>query len=165
MMDESLDGLLNHSTAWKYSFDAKGLRVNMSRTKMLVRNALAERTVNPSKYSCNVCKKGVGNNSIFFHHGKSYILHCRSNIKGRLRPDLNCKSQKCSQEREITPAPLLKHIVIGNGGLEVVRSFCYLRDVISESGGCYGTTTLRVRSAWNVSRTNPFSFPQTFLPS
>ena len=70
IMHESLDGLLNHFTAWKDSFDAKELRVNMSRTKILVRNALAQRTVNPSKYPCNVCKKGVGNNSIFVHHGK-----------------------------------------------------------------------------------------------
>ena len=81
-MHESLDGLLNHFTAWKDSFDEKELRVNMSRTKILVRNALAQRTVNPSKYPCNVCKKGVGNNSIFVHHGKRQILHRRSNIKG-----------------------------------------------------------------------------------
>ena len=89
-----------------------------------------------------------------------YIL-----LKGRLGPDLNCKSQKCSQEREITPAPQLKHVVIGNGKLEVVRSLCYLGVVTRESGGCYCATTFRVRSAWKFSRTNPFSFQQKFLPS
>ena len=36
IMDESLDGLLNHFTTWKDSFDAKGLGVNMSKTKILV---------------------------------------------------------------------------------------------------------------------------------
>ena len=63
-MEESLDGLLNQFTAWKDSFDAKGLWVNMSKTKILVSNSPLERPVDPSKYPCGVCKKGVGNNII-----------------------------------------------------------------------------------------------------
>ena len=45
-------------------------------------------------------------------------------------------------------SPNLKHVDIGNNKLEVARSFCYLGDVISESGGCYSATTSRIRSAW-----------------
>ena len=37
-MDESLDGLLNQFLAWKDNFDARGLWVNMSKTKILVSN-------------------------------------------------------------------------------------------------------------------------------
>ena len=65
LMDESLDGLLNQFTAWKDSFDAKGLRVNMSKTKILVSNALSERPVDPTKYKCGVCKEGVGKTQYF----------------------------------------------------------------------------------------------------
>ena len=72
-MDESLDGLLNQFTAWKDISDATGLRVNMFKAKILVSNPLAERPVDPSKYPCVVCKKGVGNNSIFYEHCKSWI--------------------------------------------------------------------------------------------
>ena len=38
IMDESLDGLLNQFIAWKDNFDARGLRVNISKTKILVSN-------------------------------------------------------------------------------------------------------------------------------
>ena len=71
-----------------------------------------------------------------------------SSIKGPLRPDPNFKCQKCCQEREIKPAPQVKHINIGNDKLEVVRSFSYLGDVTSESGGCYSAPTSHNRPAW-----------------
>ena len=140
-MDESLDGLLNQFTAWKVSFDVKGLRVNMSKTKILVSNTLAE-------HPCGVCKKEVANNSIFYHHCKSWIHHCCSNINGCLRPDPKFNCQKCCQGREITPTSQIKHANIGNNKLEVVRSFCYLGDVTSKLGGCFSATTSHVRSAW-----------------
>ena len=89
----------------------------MSKAKILVSSPLAERTVDPRKYACDVQKKGVGSNSIFCHHCKSWVHHRCSNIKGRLRPDLSFKCQKRSQEREITPVPQLKHVDIGNNKL------------------------------------------------
>ena len=119
----------------------------MSKTRRLVSNPLAENSVDPSKYPCDVCKKGVGKNLIFCHHCKNWIHHRCSNIKGRLRPDPNFKCKKCCQGREITPAPQLKHINIGNDKLEVIRSFCYLWDLTSKSGGCYSAIILRIRSA------------------
>ena len=140
-MDESLDGLTNQLTAWKDSFYAKELWVNMSKTKILVSNPLA----NPNKYACGVCKMGAGNNLILYHHCKSWMHHRCSNIKGHLRPDPNFKCHKCCQEREITPAPQLKHINIDNNKLEVVRSFCYLADVTSKSAGYYNATTSKTR--------------------
>ena len=145
-MDESLDGLINQLTAWKDSFYAKELWVNMSKTKILVSNPLA----NPSKYACGACKMGAGNYLILYHHCKSWMHHRCSNIKGHLRPDSNFKCQKCCQEREITPAPQLKHINIDNNKLEVVRSFCYLADVTSKSAGYYNATTSHIASAWKM---------------
>ena len=48
-MDKSLDGLLKQFKAWKYSFGAKGLQVNMPKTTILVSNPLAKCPVDPSK--------------------------------------------------------------------------------------------------------------------
>ena len=56
-MDKSLDGLLNQFTAWKYSFDAKGLQVNKPKTTILASNPLAKCPVDPSKKMYGVCKK------------------------------------------------------------------------------------------------------------
>ena len=47
IMNESLEGLVNQFTAGKDSFSAKGLRVNMSKTKVLISNPLAEKQVDP----------------------------------------------------------------------------------------------------------------------
>ena len=98
IMDQSLDGLLNQFCTWKDSFDSKRLRVNMSKTKILASNPLIERQVNPSKYPCCLCKKGVGSNSIFCHLSKSEIHHRFSNRKGHLRPGPNFKCQKYCQK-------------------------------------------------------------------
>ena len=54
IIDGSLDGLLNQVIVWKESFDAKGLQGNMSKTKIVVSNLLAERLVDPSKYPWSV---------------------------------------------------------------------------------------------------------------
>ena len=80
-----------------------------------------------------MCKKGVGNNSIFCHHCKSWIHYRYSNIKVRLRPDPNFKFQKCCQEREITPALQLKHVNIGNNKLEVIRLFSVTYEMLPEN--------------------------------
>ena len=117
-------------TDWKDSFDANGLQVNMSKTKILVSNPLAECPVDPNKYPCGVCKKEVSNNSIFCHYCKSWIHHHCSNIKSRLSHP-NSKCQKYCQERKITPAPQLKHVDNGNNKLGcqifLLPRRCYLQ--------------------------------------
>ena len=39
-------------------------------------------------------------------------------------------------------------VIIGNDKFEIVDSFCYLGDSISQSGSCFEATTDRVRAAW-----------------
>ena len=87
----------------KDKFNAKRLQVNISKIKILLCKPPAECAVTPSKYLCGVCKKGVGKNSIFCHHSKSWIHPRCSNIKGHLRSDPNLKCQKFCQEKENTP--------------------------------------------------------------
>ena len=38
--------------------------------------------------------------------------------------------------------------IIGNDKFEVVDSFCYLGDSISQSGSCFEATKERVRATW-----------------
>ena len=116
-MAESLEALVNQLAAWKDFFSAMGLRVNMSKPKVLISNALGEQQVDPSNYPCGVCKKGVGNNSIFCQHCRSWIHHRWSNIKGRLRPDPNFKCQKCCQDREVTPASQMNLVDVSSDQL------------------------------------------------
>ena len=50
---------------WKLGMEAKGLRVNIGKTKVMKCHVQSEREENTGKYPCGVCKSGVGINSIF----------------------------------------------------------------------------------------------------
>jgi len=49
---------------WKNSLESRGLRVNVAKTKVMKCSGDNVGTVNPSKYLCGVCCKGVEDNSI-----------------------------------------------------------------------------------------------------
>ena len=50
--------------AWKAGMGSKGLRVNMKKTKFMVSGIGLDVLENSRKYTCAVCRCGVGNNSI-----------------------------------------------------------------------------------------------------
>ena len=43
-------------------------------------------------------------------------------------------------------------MVLGGQPLETVNTFCYLGDMIGQTGGCFDATSARVRSAWGKFR-------------
>ena len=63
---ETEEGLKMKLNKWKTEMDAKGLRVNMGKTKIMV-SGVHIQTLKDSagKYPCSVCRKGVGSNSIY----------------------------------------------------------------------------------------------------
>jgi len=64
LMADSQDNLMVKLKRWKESLEAKGLRVNMGKTKVM---HCCDRDHQPQacgKYPCGICKKGVGRNSI-----------------------------------------------------------------------------------------------------
>jgi len=61
---ETLDLLLVKFHMWKANMEGKGLRVNVGKTKILKSTHNAPKPLEPIKYPCGVCGKGVGTNSI-----------------------------------------------------------------------------------------------------
>ena len=59
-MDELLSKLRN----WKKHLKAKGLRVNMGKTEIMMSGKNLHSLRNSGKHPCGVCRKGVGSNSI-----------------------------------------------------------------------------------------------------
>ena len=61
MMDE----LLYKLDLWKKHLEAKGLKVNMRKTKIMICSKNLHSFRDSGKHPCSVCHKGVGSNSIF----------------------------------------------------------------------------------------------------
>merc|ERR1712035_298602 len=49
---------------WKEGMEAKGLRVNANKTKVMISIAGGDRVVAEGKWPCSICQKGVGRNSV-----------------------------------------------------------------------------------------------------
>jgi hypothetical protein len=63
-MAETKEQLMEKLSRWKENMEAKGLRVNVAKTKVMKcceREGWGEET---GKYPCGVCRKGVGTNLI-----------------------------------------------------------------------------------------------------
>ena len=61
---ETPDELLQRFRVWKTNLQAKGLRVNIGKAKIMVSAHNALKPVEASKFSYGVCNKGVGSNSV-----------------------------------------------------------------------------------------------------
>ena len=121
---------------WKTKMEAKGLRVNMGKTKIMVSGVNLQTLKDSGKYPCSVCRKGVGANSIYCA-GCSHWVHKKcSGVIGSLKsnPDYRCSRCK-GTARPIDGRPQNEWLV-QDKNLDVVDSFCYLGDTIGAGGGC-----------------------------
>ena len=146
IMAESMDELVARLSVWKTGFESKGLRVNMTKTKILTSRCDTYTKQEPVRWPCSVCQKGVGSNSIFCKFCMRWIHERCSGIPGKLKPDPTFECKTCSGS---TPhqVPHITAVPVGNDSREVVDSFCYLGDMSGQSGGCSDAITARVRSA------------------
>ncbi|XP_048579357.1 uncharacterized protein LOC125560947 [Nematostella vectensis] len=133
---DSLDTLLAKLRIWKQGLESKGLRVNMSKTKILMSGPDLNSLRDSRKFHCAVCRKGVRSNSIFCSGCSLWVHKKCSNIPGRLTPNplFRCRP--------------LAEVIVDEQRLEVVDSFCYLGDTICAGGGCEAAIITRTRSAW-----------------
>src|SRR2546426_367144 len=97
---------------WKESLETKGLRVNLSKTKVMRCSDRDRQPQASGKYPCGICKKGVGSNSIECTGCKKWIHKKCSGIKGALKEGSNyrctvCKGQTGSTEGVKGPELLL----------------------------------------------------------
>jgi len=72
-MTESEESLPDKIVKWKSGLEAKGLKMNTGKTKVMFSCSMKVRVEEKGKWPCGVCKKGVGNNSILCHGCKKWI--------------------------------------------------------------------------------------------
>ena len=141
--------LLQKLTAWKHAIEAKGLRVNTKKTKVVHCKYGSHERQTSGRNPCSICFKGVGANSIYCTQCQHWVHKRCSGIKGRLVEDETFVCPACSNPRMPTPAV---NIVVDGDSLESVSTFCYLGDTVGDNGGCMDAITARMKSAWKKFR-------------
>ena len=82
---ETEEGLKMKLNKWKTEMEAKGLRDNMGKTKIMVSRVNLQTLKDSGKYPCSVCRNGVGSNS-----NKKY-----SGVIGSLKSNPDCRCSRC----------------------------------------------------------------------
>ena len=138
---------------WKKGMEAKGLRVNVGKTKVMFSGHGLHSLTDSGKHPCGVCRQGVGRNSIFCN-GCSLWIHKRcTEITGPLKANDDFKCNRClGKARPIDGRPQKSWKLSPEEELEVVDCFCYLGDIIGAGGGCNLSVVKRVRCAWGKFR-------------
>ena len=149
---DTMDELLYKLDLWKKHLEAKGLRVNMKKTKIMICSKNLHSLKDSGKHPCGVCLKAVGSNSIFCDGCQSWIHKKCSGFKGRLKPDPNYRCERCMGLCRPEDGRPEKHVTLECIQLDVVESFRYLGDEICPGGGCELTTIARTRAAWGKFR-------------
>ena len=102
---------------------------------------------------CNVCRTGVGNNSIFCSGCDHWVHKKYSDIAGPLKRDLDhlCRRYK-GYARPIDARPQTKWTLDSGNMIDAVDYFCYLGDTIDAGGSCNTNIVAKIRSAWGKFR-------------
>lgn len=149
---ESMDEMLSKLKRWKEHLEAKGLRVNMGKTKVLISGKNLESLTNSGKHPCSVCRKGVGSNSIFCEGCQFWVHNKCSGIKAKLKADPSYRCKRCLNLCRTVDGRPTDHVMLDDVKIDVVESFRYLGDEISPGGGSELTTIARSRAAWSKFR-------------
>ena len=151
LMAETKEELTERIICWKDAMKAKGLRVNMEKTKVMCCKVRTGQAENSGMWPCAVCKKGVGANSIKCTVCKQWVHRRCSGLSGSLNIVVGFECRKCvdgggreevREEMEIDC----------EGKVECVGKFCYLGDMIGCGGGAEEASRARVRCAWSKFR-------------
>ena len=136
LIADTMDELLSKLANWKKHLEAKGLRVNMGKTKIMISGKNLHSLRDSGKHPCGVCCKGVGSNSILCCGCQLWIHKKCSGIKGKFTADPSYKCKRCMGLcRPIDGRPE-NHVTLEGSKLDVVESFRCLGDELCPGGGC-----------------------------
>jgi hypothetical protein len=157
LMAESLQQLKGKLQKWKAGMEAKGLKMNVGKTKIMIGGEGTGDVEESGKWPCGVCKKGVGRNSIQCMKCAKWVHKKCSGVKGSLQ-SVGCSflCRRCvdgTTATANTAGEVPKGLDIGDGNVvEKVGKFCYLGDMINADGGADSAVVARVRCAWKKFR-------------
>ena len=84
LMAESKESLREKTVQWKSGLEAKGLKMNIGKMKLMFSCNMKVSDEKKGKWPCHICNKGVGSNSILCHSCMKWIHKRCSGVKGSL---------------------------------------------------------------------------------
>ena len=151
LTSETMEGLLVKLKTWRKAMESKGLRVNVTKTKVMISGCSVGKPQEKGKFPCSVCGKGVGSNSIFCGTCKHWVHKKCSGITGMLKDDNQFKCKRCKKTEAADDSDIEK-VYLDGEAIEVVQKFCYLGDTIGAQGGAGAGVIARVRCGWSKFR-------------
>ena len=94
LLADSEEDLKRKLQRWKSGLEAKGLRVNVGKTKVMKCGVGLQKVVDSRKYPCGVCGKGVDANSIKCTLCMKWVHKRCSDISRKLRAE-DAEAFKC----------------------------------------------------------------------
>ena len=152
LIADSMDKLIEKFNRWKEGIESKGLKVNIAKTKVMVSGNGIIPPSTSGKWPCSVCRKGVGNNSIFCNFCTLWVHKGCSGIRVRLAAVKDYKCRICTGEVVLPAGQPLESVDMGNVSLETKDKFCYLGDMISGGGGTEESCIARISCGWKKFR-------------
>ena len=145
---ETENDLRRKLAVWKEKLEKKGLRVNIGKTwevMIFCGNNLGTLT-DSGNFPCGVCRKGVGNNSIYCE-GCSYWVHKKcSGIAGALVPN---PAYRCSRYQG------LERPINGSISERFNLAVGIDLDILGRPQKTWEDCIKNNRKVWKMSRTNP----------
>jgi len=127
------------------------MRVNMNKTKVMISGEWQKVTRNAVKQRCDVCGRGIGNNSIWCTSCQKWVHRKCSGIKGSMYKVM--KTFVCRGCMNPVTGTGRTSVDIGvNANLELLDKFCYFGDMLSVDGDTDAAMKTRIRIGWNKFR-------------
>ena len=93
---ETEDELRMKLIQWKTNLEAKYLRVNMRKTKMMISRVDFQTLKDPGKHPCSVCRKGIDSNSIYCTGCLHWVHKKCYGVIGKLKSNPDYRCNRCN---------------------------------------------------------------------
>ena len=118
LIEETKELLLEKVRNWKKGMEKKGLRVNTGKTKVRWCRLSIGQAEDSGEHPCGVCRKGVGDKSIFCVDNSIFCVECHrwvhkrcSGISGKLKSNADYHCRRCLEdENGLFQSVLLKEL-------------------------------------------------------
>ena len=144
---ELLEECVRRLLTWKEAMEEKGLRVNARKTKIMICGMGLDLLQSSSMFPCTFCHTGVDSNSTFCNGCKHWVHKTCSGLM-HLTEDLDYRCTRSQGTAFPIDGRPQREVQVRPDKLEVVASFCYIRDMLSAAGSCELSTTTRVKTTW-----------------
>jgi len=144
LLGDSWQEVRERYARWKKALEAKGLKVNVSKTKVFCTGERTTMTL-AVKDPCSVCGRGVQRNSIKCLKCRKWVHKRCSGVRGQLMAVRNFECKRCCG---LLADGSEESVSLDGDIVEKVDKFCYLGDVLCTDGGVQGAVIARTRAGW-----------------